>query len=135
MKLLFPPLVLSSSIMTAPVLFLTGMTSGSDALTRDFAASETISNILERRRHGSLRNLKYNKQEPVWTIDKRYMASWSSCRIDRRQKLKYSIHLQLTTAGQNTTPHCRSALSLTAHNLHFPSFLLLMHKLWISCYS
>lgn len=63
------------------------------------------------------------------------MASWSSCRIDRRQKLKYSIHLQLTTAGQNTTPHCRSALSLTTHNLHFPSFLLLMHKLWISCYS
>lgn len=50
------------------------------------------------------------------------MAFWSWRRVDWRQKLKYSVHLQLTTAGQNTTPHCRSALSLTAYKLHFPLF-------------
>lgn len=60
------------------------------------------------------------------------MVFWSWCRVDWRQKLSYSAHLQLTAAGRNATPHCRSALSLTAHNLHF---LLLMHQLWISCYS
>lgn len=61
------------------------------------------------------------------------MAFWSRRRVDWRQK--HSVHLQLTTAGQNTTPHCRSALSLTAHNLHFPSLLLPVHKRWICCYT
>lgn len=139
MRLLFLPLVLFSSIMTALVLFkiffLTGMTSGSDALTQDFAASETISNILARWRHGSLRNIKYNKHVPSGPLISGIWPIWSCCRVDWRQKLKCSVHLQLTTAGENTTPHCRNALSLTAHKLHFASFLLLMHKLWICCYT
>lgn len=52
------------------------------------------------------------------------MAFWSWCRVDWRQKLKSSIHLQLTTAGQNAAHHCWNALSLTAQKLHFASFLL-----------
>lgn len=46
----------------------------------------------------------------------------------------HSLDLQLTTAGQNITLHCRSGLSLTAPKLHFSFLLLRMHKLWICCY-
>lgn len=43
--------------------------------------------------------------------------SWRG--VDWRQQ--HSVSLQLTTAGENATPHCRNALSSTAHNLGAPS--------------